>query len=64
MTDFYADVPTWVVLIDQVQLIPVEVGQQFTSNHPLEIFTDELEAIEFAISIGWQPEPEPEPPTD
>jgi hypothetical protein len=62
VTDFYADVPTWVVLIDQAQLIAVEVGQQFTSNHPLEIFTDELEAIEFAISIGWQPEPDPDLP--
>jgi hypothetical protein len=60
VTDFYADVSTWVVLIDQVQLIAVEVGQQFTSNHDLRIFIDEAEAIEFAISIGWQPEPEPE----
>ena len=62
MTDFYADVPTWVVLIDQAQLIAVEVGQQFTSSQTLQIFTDESEAIAFAISIGWQPEPEPDLP--
>ena len=62
MTDFYAEVPTWVVLIDQVQIIAVEVGQQFTSNHPLEIFTDEAEAIAFALSIGWQPEPDADLP--
>lgn len=62
MIDFVADVPTWVVLIDQAELIAVEVGQQFTSNHPLQIFTDKLEAIEFAVSIGWQPsEPPPSP---
>ena len=61
MTDFYADVPIWVVLIDQVQIIAVEVGQQFTSNNPLEIFADEAEAIAFAVSIGWQPEPPPLP---
>lgn len=58
MTDFVADVPTWVVLTDQVELIAVEVGQQFTSNHPLQVFTDELEAIKFAISIGWVPDPD------
>lgn len=55
MTDFYAGVPTWVVLIDQQQLIAVEVGQQFTSSQNLEMFTDEAEATAFALSIGWEP---------
>lgn len=56
MTDFYADVLTWVVLIEQPILIVVEPGHQFTSNHPLQIFTDELQATEFALSIGWIPD--------
>jgi hypothetical protein len=58
MTDFVASEPTWVVLIDQVLLLPVDVGQQFSSMHPLQIFTDEAEAVAFAESLGWQPEPD------
>ena len=58
MTDFVATEPKWVVLIDKVELIAVEVGQQFTSSHPLEIFSVEAEAVAFAESLGWQPDPE------
>jgi hypothetical protein len=56
MTDFVATEPTWVVLDDLIQLIEVDTGQRFTSNHPNHIFTDEAEAIAYAISIGWEPE--------
>jgi hypothetical protein len=59
MTDFVATVPTWVVLTDLVQLCSVDVGQQFTANHPCEVFTDDAEAVAYALSIGWTP-PAPE----
>jgi hypothetical protein len=58
MTDFTATQPTWVVLDDLIELLPVDTGQRFTSNHPNHIFTDEAEAIAYAISIGWQPDPD------
>jgi hypothetical protein len=58
MTDFVASEPTWVVLTDKAELIPVEVGQQFTSNHPCDVFTDEATAVAYAESIGWVPEPD------
>jgi hypothetical protein len=58
MTDFKATVPTWVVLSDLAQLLAVKVGQQFTSNHPCQVFTDEDEAVAYAESIGWVPEPD------
>jgi hypothetical protein len=58
MTDFTAEVPTWVVLDDLIELLEVDTGQRFTSNHPNHIFTDEAEAIAYAISIGWQPDPD------
>jgi hypothetical protein len=56
MTDFVASEPTWVVLTDLAQLLAVEVGQQFTSNHPCQVFTDEAEAVAYADSIGWVPD--------
>ena len=59
MTDFVAEVPTWVVLDDLIQLIEVDTGQRFTSTHANHIFTNEAEAIAYAISIGWTP-PEPD----
>jgi len=58
MTDFTATQPTWVVLDDLIELLAVDTGQRFTSNHPNHIFTDEAEAIAYAISIGWQPDPD------
>jgi hypothetical protein len=59
MTDFVATVPTWVVLDDLIELLTVDTGQRFSSNHPCHIFENEVEAIAYAISIGWTP-PEPE----
>jgi hypothetical protein len=56
MTDFVATQPTWVVLDDLIELLEVDTGQRFTSGHPCHIFTDESEAIAYAISIGWEPE--------
>jgi hypothetical protein len=56
VTNFYATEPTWVVLDDLAQLLTVDTGQQFTTGHPCHIFTDEAEAIAYAISIGWEPD--------
>jgi hypothetical protein len=58
VTDFKATQPTWVVLDDLAQLLTVDTGQQFTTGHPCHIFTDEAEAVAYAISIGWEPEPD------
>jgi hypothetical protein len=59
MTDFVATQPTWVVLDDLIELLTVDTGQRFSSNHPCHIFTNEAEAVAYAISIGWTP-PEPD----
>jgi hypothetical protein len=59
MTDFVADVTTWVVLTStpETQLVEVDVGQQFTSRQTCVLFTDEEQAIVYAIEHGWTPEP-------
>jgi hypothetical protein len=56
MTDFVASEPTWVVLTDKAELIPVDVGQQFTTNQTCQVFTVEAEAMVYAQSIGWVPD--------
>jgi hypothetical protein len=56
MTDFVADVPTWVVLTERAELIGVQTGQQFTSSQVLELFTDQAEAEARAVQVGWQPD--------
>ena len=56
MTDFVADVPTWVVLVERAELIGVEVGQQFTSSQVLELFTDQAAAEARAVQVGWTPD--------
>ena len=63
MTDFVADVPTWVVLVERAELIGVETGQQFTSSQVCELFTDQAEAEARAVQVGWQPDDD-EAPTE
>jgi len=63
MTDFVADVPTWVVLTERAELIAVEVGQQFTSSQVCELFTDQTAAEARAVQVGWQPDDD-EAPTE
>jgi len=63
MTDFVADVPTWVVLTERAELIAVETGQQFTSSQVCELFTDQAEAETRAVQVGWQPDDD-EAPTE
>ena len=59
-TDFVADVTTWVVVLDRINLIQVDIGLEFTTNQTCSVFTDEAKAIAYAIEHGWTPTP-PEP---
>lgn len=63
MTDFVADVTTWVVITStaETQLLQVDIGLEFTSLQTCVLFTDEAAAIEYAIQHGWTPSPSPEP---
>jgi len=56
MTDFVATEPVWVVLTELAQLLPVEVGQQFTSSQVCELFNDQDEAEARAAEVGWVPD--------
>ena len=53
MMDFVATEPTWVVLPDLKHFGAVDVGQQFTSEQTVEVFTDEATARERALAVGW-----------
>jgi hypothetical protein len=56
MIDFVAEEKTWVVLTERVELIPVEIDQQFTSSQVCEIYDNEEEAHNRMIELDpeWE----------
>lgn len=63
MTDFVADVTTWVVITStpETHLVQVDVGLEFTSLQTCVLFTDEADAVEYATQNGWVPPEDPVP---
>jgi hypothetical protein len=56
MIDFVAEEKKWVVLTERVELIPVEIDQQFTSSQVCEIYDNEEEAHNRMIELDpeWE----------
>lgn len=48
-----AQIDTWAVLPNRVELIFIESGHQFTTSQEVEFYTDELEARSRAVDLGW-----------
>jgi len=61
MTDFVATETTWVVVLDRINLIQVDIGLEFSTNQSCAVFTNEAEAIAYALEHGWTPPTPPEP---
>ena len=59
-TDFIATEPTWMVLVERVELIPVDTGQQFTSPQVCEQY--DTEAAAEARMVGLDPDWTPDDP--
>lgn len=57
-TDFVADQPVWMVLTERIELIGVEVGQQFTSAQVCEQYDDQVaaEARMVELDPNWTPD--------
>jgi hypothetical protein len=53
-TDFVATEPVWMVLVERVELIGVEVGQQFTSSQVCEQY--DTQAAAEARMVGLDPD--------
>jgi hypothetical protein len=58
MTDFVADVPVWMVLVERVELVPVDTGQQFTSAQVCELYDTQAaaEARMVGLDPAWTPD--------
>ena len=57
-TDFVADEPVWVVLLERVELIGVETGQQFTSSQVCEQYDNQTDAEARMVDLdpAWTPD--------
>lgn len=58
MTDFVATENVWIVLSEKVELIVVEVGQQFTSSQVCEQYATENDAHVRMVELdpNWTPD--------
>ena len=65
-TDFVADQPVWMVLTERVELIGVEVGQQFTSAQVSEQYDTQAAAEARMVDLDpdWTPTVFPPPDLD